>query len=181
MAEKKGMLVWLDLEMTGLNVQKDVLLEIATIITDDELNEVAVGPNLVIHQPDSALDAMDAWGKQQHAASGLIAEVKASKVTVAQAERDTLAFLQQHGEQGALLCGNSIWVDRMFLMTHMSKLAAFFGYRMIDVSSFKEMFLRWHPNDQQIRFKKRDKHRALPDVQDSIDELRHYRTYFLKK
>jgi oligoribonuclease len=181
MMSKKPMLVWLDLEMTGLNVHKDVLLEIATIVTDDELHEVAVGPNLVIHQSDEKLDGMDDWGKKQHASSGLIAEVKASKVTVAQAEHETLAFLEQQSEKGALLCGNSIWTDRMFLIPHMPQLAAFLGYRMIDVSSFKEMIMRWHPNDQQVRFKKRDKHRALPDVQDSIDELRHYKSYFLKK
>lgn len=178
---KKSMLVWLDLEMTGLNVQKDALLEIATILTDDDLREIAVGPNLVMHQSASALDGMDAWGKKQHAASGLIAEVKASKVTVAQAEQETLAFLQQHGEQGALLCGNSIWVDRAFLQEHMPTLAAFFGYRMIDVSSFKEMMARWYHDDSRVSFKKRDMHRALPDVRDSIDELRHYRTYFFKK
>jgi len=177
---QKPMLVWLDLEMTGLDVHKDSILEIATVITDDQLHEVAVGPNLIIHQTDDILAGMDDWCTKQHTKSGLVAAVKASTVSLAQAEEQTLSFLKEQSEKGALLCGNSIGSDRAFLKQYMPQLEAFFGYRILDVSAIKECVQRWYKNDLQAKFAKKDMHRALPDVYESIEELRHYRNYFFK-
>lgn len=177
---QKPMLVWLDLEMTGLEVHKDAVLEIATVVTDDQLNEVAVGPNIVIHQYDEILSHMNEWCVTQHTKSGLVTEVKASTISLAQAEEATLSFLKEISEKGALLCGNSIASDREFLKYHMPTLEKFFGYRMLDVSAVKECVQRWYGNDTQAKFVKKDRHRALPDVYESIEELRHYRKYFFK-
>lgn len=174
------MLVWLDLEMTGLHVETDAILEIATVITDDQLQEVAVGPNIVIHQSDKLLAGMNEWCVKQHTQSGLVDAVKTSRYSLAQAEEETLSFLKEQSEQGALLCGNSIGGDRAFLKFHMPRLEAFFGYRLLDVSAVKECVQRWYTNDQHARFVKKDKHRALADVYESIEELRHYRHYFFK-
>jgi oligoribonuclease len=179
MAEKP-MLVWLDLEMTGLSVDNDVILEIATVLTDNDLNEVAVGPNLIIHQSDEVLAGMNDWCVKQHTKSGLVAAVKASTISLTQAEDATLAFLKEQSEQGALLCGNSIGGDRDFLKHYMPRLAAFFGYRLLDVSAVKECVQRWYKNDPQSKFAKKDLHRALPDVYESIEELRHYKKYYFK-
>lgn len=177
---QKPMLVWLDLEMTGLSVDNDAILEIATVLTDDQLIEVAVGPNVAIHQSDDVLSKMNEWCIKQHTASGLVAAVKASTVSLAQAEMATLAFLKEQSEQGALLCGNSIGGDRDFLRRYMPQLAAFFSYRLLDVSAVKECVQRWYVNDAQSKFVKKDAHRALSDVYESIEELRHYRKYFFK-
>lgn len=177
---QKPMLVWLDLEMTGLSVDNNVIIEIATVVTDDQLNEVAVGPNLIIHQPDEILAGMNEWCVKQHTASGLVAAVKASIISLTQAEDATLAFLKEHSEQGAILCGNSIGSDRDFLKRYMPRLAAFFSYRILDVSAVKECVQRWYKNDPQSKFVKKDLHRALPDVYESIEELRHYKKYFFK-
>ena len=177
---QKPMLVWLDLEMTGLSVTNDVVLEIATVVTDDQLNEVAVGPNLIIHHSDEVLAGMNEWCTKQHAKSGLVAAVKASTISLEHAEDATLAFLKEQSEQGALLCGNSIGSDREFLRRYMPRLAAFFGYRLLDVSAVKECVHRWYKNDPQVKFAKKDMHRALPDVYESIEELRHYKKYFFK-
>jgi len=176
----KSTLVWLDLEMTGLSVNNDAILEIATVVTDDQLNESAVGPNLVIHQPDEMLTRMDEWCTKQHTRSGLVAAVKTSTISLTQAEDATLAFLKEQSEQGALLCGNSIGSDRAFLACYMPRLEAFFTYRLLDVSAVKECVQRWYKNDAHMKFEKKDQHRALPDVYESIEELRHYRKYFFK-
>jgi len=177
---QKPMLVWLDLEMTGLSVQKDHIIEIAMVVTDDQLNEVAVGPNLVIHQSDAVLASMNEWCVKQHGLSGLVNEVKESTITLEQAEDATLAFLKEQSAQGAILCGNSIGSDRAFLKEHMPRLEAFFTYRLLDVSAVKECIQRWYKNDPQVKFVKKDLHRALPDVYESLEELRHYRKYFFK-
>lgn len=177
---QKPMLVWLDLEMTGLSAEKDAVLEIATVVTDDQLNEIAVGPNLIIHQTDEVLARMNEWCTKQHTKSGLVAAVKTSTISLAQAEDATLTFLKEHSEQGALLCGNSIASDRDFLKRYMPRLEAFFGYRMIDVSAIKECVQRWYKNDPQAKFVKKDAHRALPDVYESLEELRHYRKHFFR-
>jgi oligoribonuclease len=167
--------------MTGLSVEKHAILEIATVITDDQLNEVAVGPNLIIHQSDEVLLGMDGWCTKQHTASGLVAAVKSSTISLTQAEESTLAFLKEHSEQGALLCGNSIGSDRAFLKRYMPRLEAFFTYRLLDVSAVKECVQRWYPNDPRAKVVKNDVHRAVSDVYESIEELRTYRTYFFKR
>jgi len=176
----KPMLVWLDLEMTGLSVDKNVIIEIATVVTDDQLTEIAVGPNLIIHQSDEVLAGMNDWCVKQHTKSGLVAAVKTSPISLAQAEDATLAFLKEYSQQGALLCGNSIGGDREFLKRYMPQLEAFFGYRILDVSAVKECVQRWYKNNPQAKFVKKDEHRALPDIYESIEELRHYKKYFFK-
>ncbi len=172
-------LLWIDLEMTGLDARKDVILEIAALATDKDLNLLADGPELVIHQPESALALMDKWVADHHAKSGLTAAVQASQVSTAQAEEQVLAFAEQYGVKGKMmLCGNSIWQDRAFIQQHMPKLYAFLHYRMVDVTSIKELVLRWYPNSPYKEFKKTDTHRALVDIKESVAELEHYRKYF---
>jgi oligoribonuclease len=172
-------LVWLDLEMTGLIPEKDKIIEMATIVTDSELNIVAEGPVFAIWQPDEVLALMDEWNTKQHHKSGLVARVKASKVTEAQAEQETLAFLAQYLDPNkAPLCGNSIWQDRRFLYRYMPTLAAFFHYRNIDVSSLKELAKRWNPA-LLSGVKKDSKHLALDDIKESIAELAYDREHFL--
>lgn len=172
-------LVWLDLEMTGLRPEVDVILEIATIITDHQLNIIGYGPELVIHQSEDNLALMDAWVKNQHAKSGLTDKVRQSSVTVEQACQDTLAFIKAHCEKNnALLAGNSVWQDRNFLYRYMPEIVDYLNYRIIDVSTIKELARQWYPKDSHINFKKKDTHRALDDVQESIEELKHYRHYF---
>ncbi len=168
------MLVWMDLEMTGLDPAEDLILEIATIITDDDLNIMAEGPELVIHQSDDVLRAMNPWCIEHHAASGLTARVQQSRVSTAEAEQLTLAFLHQHcSEDSPPLCGNSIHQDRRFLQAWMPELEAFFHYRNIDVSTIKELARRWYADD--VVPQKKEAHRALDDIRESIAELRHYR------
>lgn len=173
-------LIWIDLEMTGLDTQNDHIIEIATVITDKDLNVLAEGPVLAIHQPDPVLAAMDEWNTRQHGQSGLVARVRASQITMAEAERQTLAFLQQWvPERTSPMCGNSICQDRRFLARQMPQLEAYFHYRNLDVSTVKELARRWAPEVLQ-GVKKEGSHLALDDIRDSIDELRHYRAHFFK-
>jgi oligoribonuclease len=173
-------LVWLDCEMTGLNPEKERIIEIAVIVTGPDLTPRIEGPVLVIHQEDALLNGMDAWNKGTHGRSGLIDKVKASTTTEAEAEAELIAFLSKYVPKGTSpLCGNTIGQDRRFLVKYMPKLEAFFHYRNIDVSTFKELAKRWKP-EVYSAFKKAQKHTALADVHESIDELSHYRENFLK-
>jgi oligoribonuclease len=175
MASKADKLVWIDLEMTGLDSQRDRIIEIATIVTDSSLAVVAEGPVLAIHQDPGVLDAMDDWNKTTHAASGLLARVRASDIDEAEAERHTLAFLAQHAEQGTSpMCGNGICQDRRFLARQMPALERFFHYRNLDVSTLKELARRWAPEVFE-GVKKTSAHIALEDIRDSIRELEYYR------
>jgi oligoribonuclease len=173
-------LIWIDLEMTGLDPENDLIIEIATIVTDKNLNILAEGPVLAIHQDDSAMTAMDDWNQKHHGQSGLIERVKETNVDEAEAERQTLEFLQQWLPASASpMCGNSICQDRRFLYRCMSKLEAFFHYRNLDVSTLKELAARWAP-ELKKGFVKETKHQALDDVIESIEELRYYRESFIK-
>jgi len=173
-------LVWLDCEMTGLDPETDRLLEIAVIVTDPCLGHRMEGPVFVIHQSDAQLDKMDAWNKGTHGKSGLIDKVKVSSMTEADAEAALIAFLAPYVPAGASpMCGNSIGQDRRFLVKYMPKLEAFFHYRNLDVSTLKELAKRWKP-EVADSFKKQQKHTALADVNESIEELAHYREHFLK-
>ncbi|MEX0976354.1 MAG: oligoribonuclease [Woeseia sp.] len=172
-------LVWIDLEMTGLDTTTDQIIEIATLVTDNQLNEVAVGPEFAIHQPKSILDAMDAWNTKQHRESGLVERILASDVSIAQAEEKTLQFLRQHVNEGVSpMCGNSICQDRRFMARLMPTLEAFFHYRNLDVSTIKLLARRWAPAVAG-GFEKESSHRALADIRDSIAELRYYRAALL--
>jgi oligoribonuclease len=173
-------LVWLDCEMTGLDPERDRLIEIAVIVTGPNLEPRIEGPVLVIHQSDAQLDLMDAWNKGTHGKSGLIDKVKASTITEAQAEQQILEFMARYvPRQTSPMCGNSISQDRRFLVKYMPKLEEYFHYRNLDVSSLKELAKRWRP-DVHASFKKRQLHTALADVHESIDELVHYREHFLR-
>ena len=173
-------LVWLDCEMTGLDPDKERLIEIAVIVTGPQLTPRIEGPVLAIHQSDELLDQMDAWNKGTHGRSGLIDKVKASSVTEQDAETLVLAFLAKYLPKGTSpLCGNTISQDRRFLVKYMPRLEAFLHYRNVDVSTFKELAKRWRP-EVYAAFKKRQSHTALADVHESIDELEHYRLHFLK-
>ena len=172
-------LVWLDCEMTGLQPETDRVLEIAVVVTNADLSIRVEGPVFAIHQSDALLNGMDAWNKGTHGRSGLIERVKASEVNEAQAERELIAFLSRYVPKGKVpLCGNSIGQDRRFLVNYMPKLEAFFHYRNVDVSTFKELARRWKPA-VCASFKKAQRHTALADVHESIDELIHYRAHFL--
>jgi oligoribonuclease len=173
-------LVWLDCEMTGLDPEIDRLIEIAVIVTGPQLLPRIEGPVLVIHQDDAQLDRMDAWNKGTHGRSGLIDKVKLSSTTEAQAEQQILDFIAKYvPKASAPMCGNSISQDRRFLVKYMARLEAFFHYRNLDVSTLKELAKRWRP-DVYNGFKKQQKHTALADVHESIDELAHYREHFLR-
>ncbi len=173
-------LVWLDCEMTGLDPDKERIIEIAVIVTGPQLTPRIEGPVLVIHQSDELLGQMDKWNKGTHGRSGLIDKVKASTVTEADAEKQLLAFLAQYLPKGSSpMCGNTISQDRRFLVKYMPRLDAFLHYRNIDVSTLKELAKRWRP-EVYSAFKKRQSHTALADVHESIDELEHYREHFLK-
>lgn len=172
-------LVWLDCEMTGLDPQRERIIEIAVVVTDASLAVRVPGPVLAIHQSDALLDAMDAWNKGTHGKSGLIDRVRASSVDEAQAQAQIIEFLSRYVPRGkAPLCGNSIGQDRRFLALYMPDLEAFLHYRNVDVSTLKELARRWKPSVVES-FKKAQKHTALADVMESIDELAHYRTHFL--
>ena len=173
-------LVWLDCEMTGLDPDVERIIEIAVIVTGPNLECRTEGPVLVIRQSDAQLDKMDAWNKGTHGKSGLIDKVKVSTVTEEQAQDELIAFLKQYvPANGSPMCGNSIGQDRRFLVKYMPKLEAFFHYRNLDVSTLKELAKRWRP-DVHASFKQQQRHTALADVHESIDELEHYRQHFLK-
>ncbi|MBQ5942845.1 MULTISPECIES: oligoribonuclease [unclassified Massilia] len=173
-------LVWVDMEMTGLDPDNDRIIEIAVIVTDAQLNVVAEGPVFAIHQSDETLDKMDAWNKGTHGKSGLIDRVKASTVDEAQAEEQLIAFLKQYVPANkSPMCGNSICQDRRFMARGMPKLEAFFHYRNLDVSTLKELCRRWKP-ELATGFKKHQKHTALADITESIEELKYYREHFIK-
>ena len=180
LAKSEQNLVWLDCEMTGLDPEKERIIEIAVIVTGPQLTPRVEGPVLVIHQSDAVLDAMDSWNQGTHGRSGLTARVKASTLTEAQAEDQVLAFLQRYvGKGQSPLCGNTIGQDRRFLVKYMPRLEAFFHYRNIDVSTLKELARRWRP-EVVNGFKKQQSHTALADVHESIDELAHYRAHFIR-
>ncbi len=180
LAKSDKNLIWLDCEMTGLEPEVDRIIEIAVIVTGPDLTPRVEGPVYVIHQADALLDGMDAWNKGTHGKSGLIDKVKASAVTEAQAEQELIDFLTRYVSKGsAPMCGNSIGQDRRFLVKYMPKLEAFFHYRNLDVSTLKELAKRWRP-EVHASFKKQQRHTALADVHESIDELAHYRDHFLR-
>jgi oligoribonuclease len=180
LAKNDQNLIWLDCEMTGLDPDNERVIEIAVVITGPNLEPRIEGPVLVIHQSDELLDKMDKWNKGTHGKSGLIDKVKASTISEADAEAEILAFLKKYVPKATSpLCGNTISQDRRFLVKYMPKLDAFFHYRNIDVSTFKELAKRWKPEVYKA-FKKQQKHTALADVHESIDELVHYREHFLK-
>ena len=180
MAQDSQHLIWIDLEMTGLNPDSDLIIEIATVVTDKDLNMLAQGPVLAVHQSDEALAAMDEWNQEHHGGSGLIDRVKASTINEAEAERLTIEFLKQWvPENTSPICGNSIGQDRRFLYRYMPKLEAYFHYRNIDVSTLKELAARWAP-EVKNGFNKESTHQALDDIIESIEELRYYREHFIK-
>ena len=173
-----GVLVWIDMEMTGLDPDVDAILEVASLVTDNDLTVIAEGPALAIHQAEELLAGMDAWNVEHHTASGLVDRVRRSPVSVAEAEAQTLAFVQRYAERHAApLCGNTVWQDRRFLKAHMPTLDDWLHYRIVDVSTVKELARRWKPELTE-RFKKRNTHRALDDIRESVAELKHYRDEF---
>jgi oligoribonuclease len=173
------MLVWMDLEMTGLEPSRDVIVEIATLITDDDLTILAEGPDLVIHQPDEVLATMDPYVVDMHTKSGLLDAVRASTVTLEEAGAATLAFIRQHVDEprSVPLCGNSIGTDRRFLAAYLPEIENFLHYRSVDVSSVKELVRRWYPAVRASRPRKLGSHRALDDIRESVAELRYYREH----
>ena len=176
---KKTNLIWIDLEMTGLVPEKDIIIEIATVVTDADLNVLAEGPSLAIHQDNKYLESMDEWNTRQHTKSGLVQRVKESKIFINEAEKQTLDFVMKYVDPGTSpMCGNSICQDRRFLYNYMPKLEKFFHYRHIDVSTLKELAVRWKPDVVSNSFKQ-SKHLALSDIYDSINELKHYREHFI--
>lgn len=178
--DKKKNLVWLDLEMTGLDPIKERIIEIATVVTDSNLNILAEGPVFAIHQSDELLNAMDSWNQKQHHKSGLVERVKKSTVTEEEAEAKTIEFLKEYVNKGASpMCGNSIYQDRRFMVKYMPELEAFFHYRNLDVSTLKELAKRWAPRVYS-GFEKDSNHLALDDIKDSIEELRYYRENFIQ-
>ncbi len=178
--DKKQTLIWIDLEMTGLIPETDRIIEIATLVTDGNLNVMAEGPVLAVKQSDAALAAMDDWNQRTHGASGLIERVRNSVTRDAEAQAITLDFLRQYSERGASpMCGNSICQDRRFLARYMPELEAFFHYRNLDVSTVKELARRWAPQVLNS-LNKRTTHQAMDDIKDSIGELQHYREHFFR-
>ncbi len=180
MAQDKNHLIWVDMEMTGLDPQRDRIIEVALVITDSQLNWVAEGPVLAIHQSEALLSGMDQWNKSTHAKSGLIERVRHSPLDEGQAEALLLDFLRLHVPAGeSPMCGNSICQDRRFMAQSMPELERYFHYRNLDVSTLKELSKRWKPSVYGT-FKKSGKHEALADIMESIAELRHYREHFLR-
>lgn len=177
---RQDLLVWIDLEMTGLDPERERIIEVATLITDNDLNLIAEGPVLAVHQPDELLAAMDDWNRKTHGESGLVERVKQSRIGTAEAERETLEFLKRYVVPGASpMCGNSVHQDRRFLEREMPELLAFFHYRNLDVSTVKELAKRWNPG-ALAGFSKRNTHQALDDIRESLAELAHYRNTFLR-
>ena len=171
-------LVWIDLEMTGLDPETEKIIEVATLVTDADLNLIAEGPNLIISQSKELLDSMDEWNQNQHGSSGLIQEVIKSDITEQIAEIETLDFISKYvGEKASPMCGNTVSHDRRFLSKYMPRLEAYFNYRHIDVSSFKEVAVRWM-NEAQV-YEKKGSHRALGDIKESLEELRFYKKLFM--
>ena len=180
MPQDQNNLVWLDMEMTGLDPDRDRIIEVAIVVTDSQLNAIAEAPVLVVHQPDSALDAMDDWNKSTHAKSGLIDKVKASTLDEAAVEVQMIEFLKEYVPiRTSPMCGNSICQDRRFLARWMPKFEEYFHYRNLDVSTLKELAKRWKP-DMAQGVKKHGKHEALADIYESIGEMKHYREHFIK-
>ena len=176
----KDNMVWLDMEMTGLDPEKERIIEMAVVITDNNLEILEEGPDLVIRQPAKILKAMDSWNQKQHGKSGLIEKVKKSKVSEKRAEKLALDFIKKYCvPHKAVLCGNSIYHDRRFVIKYMPRLDRFLHYRMIDVSTIKDLVRRWFPKDKGLP-KKAENHRALSDILESIEELRYYRKHYLK-
>ena len=173
-------LIWIDMEMTGLNPDEDVVIEIATIVTDTELNTLAEGPVIALHQTDARLDGMDEWNTSHHISSGLVDRVEASQYDEKQATRETIAFLKAWVPAGASpMCGNTICQDRRFMVRHMPALERYFHYRNLDVSTLKILMQRWRP-ELESGFTKTGTHLALDDIRESINEMRYYREHFLK-
>ena len=176
--QSKDNLIWIDLEMTGLNPDQERIIEIATLITYFQLNVLAGGPNLIVNQPKSLLDQMDEWNQNQHGSSGLIEGVKKSNVTEQMAEIETLNFISKYvGSKQSPMCGNTVSHDRRFLIKYMPRLESYFNYRHIDVSSFKEAAVRWM-NEAQV-YEKDGSHRAMGDIKESVAELKFYKNIFL--
>src|SRR3954468_21138780 len=170
--------MWMDLEMTGLDPAKDVIVEIATLVTDDDLTIIAEGPDLVVHQPESALAAMDQFVVDMHTKSGLLEAIHASTTSLEEAGARTLAFIKEHAPEPSTvpLCGNSIGTDRRFLAAYLPEIEQWLHYRSVDVSSIKELVRRWYPEVRSARPRKQGAHRALDDIRESIEELRYYRS-----
>ena len=177
----KDNLVWIDMEMTGLDPEKERVIEIATIVTDKNLEIIENGPDLVIHQPKRFLDTMDPWNQKQHGKSGLLEEVQKTKMTVKKAEQLTLEFIKKYCvPHKTSLCGNAVYHDRRFIIKYMPKLNEFLHYRLVDVSTIKGLIQRWYPRAQKTIPKKSETHRALADIKESIEELDYYRRHFFK-
>ncbi len=179
--KNKHNLAWIDMEMTGLDPEKEAIIEIASIVTDPDLKILSNGPNLVIHQPAKLLKSMDEWNTNHHRDSGLIEEVKNSKITVKKAEAMTLDFIGEYCvHKHTLLCGNAVHHDRRFIIRYMPKLHEFLHYRHIDVSAVKSLINLWYPKDKNVP-KKKKTHRALDDIRESIEELRYYREHYFRQ
>ncbi len=180
MVQDSQQLIWIDLEMTGLDTVEDTIIEIATVVTDKDLAVLAEGPVIAIHHQDTVLARMDDWNQKHHGNSGLIARIRQSTTNMHQAEQQTIEFLEQWVSAGVSpMCGNSICQDRRFMARQMPKLEAYFHYRNLDVSTLKELAKRWKP-EVEASFKKKASHRAMDDIIESIDELRHYRQHFIQ-
>ena len=180
MTDPKFNMIWMDLEMTGLDPETNSIIEIATLVTNGNLDILAEGPNLVIHQPDRLLNAMDDWNKKQHQKSGLLDNVKASEITLKGAEKATLDFIKMYClPKTAPLCGNAVHHDRRFIVKYMSELNEYIHYRHIDVTTLKLLVQRWYLKDDSLP-KKKETHRALDDIRESIEELKYYRKNYLK-
>ncbi|KXZ56133.1 hypothetical protein GPECTOR_1g112 [Gonium pectorale] len=177
----KNPLVWVDLEMTGLDIERDTIIEVACIITDGELQRMVQGPATAIHHDDSVLESMNDWCKEHHGKSGLTQRVRESAVSLREAEDQLLAFIQEHVEENAAqLAGNSIHVDRLFLLKYMPRVTAYLNYRIVDVSSIKELSRRWFPKAYRKAPRKAMAHTALSDIKESIEELKYYRKAVFK-
>ena len=179
--EQTRTLVWIDLEMTGLDPQRDVILEIASVITDNNLDIIKEGPSFVVQASESDLACMSESVHVLHKPSGLIDAVHSSTVSLQQAADQTMDFLKQYAQPNSPLCGNSVWNDRNFLARAIPEIVDYLHYRIIDVSTIKDLVLRWYPNDPYVKFKKKETHRARADIYESIAELNHYRRYFFKR